>query len=43
MVFAGPGMPAAVPPDARLFDIAPTVLTALGLPVPGDMQGRSLV
>ena len=42
-VFAGPGMPAAVPADARLFDIAPTVLTALGLPVPADMQGRSLV
>ena len=42
-VFAGPGMPTTVPPDARLFDIAPTVLTALGLPVPADMQGRSLV
>jgi bisphosphoglycerate-independent phosphoglycerate mutase (AlkP superfamily) len=32
-----------VPSDAHLFDIAPTVLTALGLPVPADMQGRSLV
>jgi predicted AlkP superfamily phosphohydrolase/phosphomutase len=42
-IFAGPGMPEAVPHDARLFDIAPTVLTALGLPVPDDMQGRSLV
>jgi predicted AlkP superfamily phosphohydrolase/phosphomutase len=42
-IFAGPGMPAAVPPDAHLFDIAPTVLTALGVPVPADMQGRSLV
>ena len=40
-IFDGPGMPAAVPPDARLFDIAPTVLTAFGLPVPDDMQGRS--
>ena len=29
-IFAGPGMPTTVPPDARLFDIAPTVLTALG-------------
>jgi predicted AlkP superfamily phosphohydrolase/phosphomutase len=42
-IFAGPGMPTAVPPDAHLFDIAPTVLTALGVPVPADMQGRSLV
>jgi predicted AlkP superfamily phosphohydrolase/phosphomutase len=42
-VFAGPGMPTAVPADARLFDIAPTVLTAMGLAVPDDMQGRSLV
>jgi predicted AlkP superfamily phosphohydrolase/phosphomutase len=42
-IFAGPGMPAAVPPDAHLFDIAPTVLTALGVPVPADMQGRSLI
>lgn len=27
----------------RLVDIAPTVLDLLGVPIPGDMQGRSLV
>jgi predicted AlkP superfamily phosphohydrolase/phosphomutase len=42
-VMAGPGMPTAAPDRATLFDIAPTVLTAMGYPVPADMQGRSLV
>ena len=42
-VMAGPGMPTASPERATLFDIAPTVLTAMGYPVPADMQGRSLV
>ena len=42
-IFDGPGMPLSPPVGARLFDIAPTVLAALGQPVPGDMQGRSLV
>ena len=42
-IFDGPGMPQSPPDGARLFDIAPTVLAALGQPVPGDMQGRSLV
>ena len=42
-IFDGPGMPASPPADARLFDIAPTVLRLLGQPVPDDMQGRSLV
>ena len=42
-IFDGPGMPQSPPHGARLFDIAPTVLAALGQPVPGDMQGRSLV
>jgi len=41
-IMAGPGMPTALPADASLYDIAPTVLTAFGVPVPGDMQGRSL-
>ncbi len=41
-ILAGPGMPAAIPEDASLFDIAPTVLTALGLAVPADMRGRVL-
>jgi predicted AlkP superfamily phosphohydrolase/phosphomutase len=42
-IFDGPGMPQSPPHGARLFDIAPTVLAALGQPVPEDMQGRSLV
>jgi predicted AlkP superfamily phosphohydrolase/phosphomutase len=42
-VMAGPGMPESAPESATLFDIAPTVLTAMGYPVPPDMQGRSLV
>jgi len=42
-VMAGPGMPTAAPERATLFDIAPTVLTAMGYQVPADMQGRSLV
>jgi len=29
--------------DGRLADIAPTLLTFLGLPVPADMTGRSLI
>ena len=41
-IFEGPGMPAAAPQGARLFDIAPTVLELMGQPVPADMQGRSL-
>jgi predicted AlkP superfamily phosphohydrolase/phosphomutase len=28
---------------ARIIDIAPTLLTLLGLPIPQDMQGRSLL
>jgi arylsulfatase A-like enzyme len=27
----------------RLLDIAPTVLTMAGLPVPGSMQGRNIL
>jgi len=42
-VMAGPGMPTEPPGRASLYDVAPTVLTAMGLPVPGDMRGRSLV
>ena len=42
-IFDGPGMPTSPPHGARLFDIAPTALTLLGQPVPGDMQGHSLV
>ena len=42
-VMAGPGMPTTSPERATLFDIAPTVLTAMGYTVPADMQGQSLV
>src|SRR4029079_9800642 len=41
-IFEGPGMPAAAPQGARLFDIAPTVLELMGQQVPDDMQGKSL-
>jgi predicted AlkP superfamily phosphohydrolase/phosphomutase len=41
-VMVGPGMPDSLPDDAHLFDIAPTLLTALGMDVPADMQGRPL-
>jgi predicted AlkP superfamily phosphohydrolase/phosphomutase len=41
-IMAGPGLPARLPADAHLFDIAPTVLSALGQPVPEDMRGRVL-
>ncbi len=42
-IMDGPGMPSSPPPAASLFDIAPTVLTLMGQPVPADMQGHSLV
>jgi arylsulfatase A-like enzyme len=29
--------------DVSIYDIAPTLLTAFGCPVPGDMIGRSLL
>jgi predicted AlkP superfamily phosphohydrolase/phosphomutase len=41
-LMAGPGMPETTPQNATLYDIAPTALTALGLPVPTDMRGRPL-
>jgi predicted AlkP superfamily phosphohydrolase/phosphomutase len=34
---------ARMPDDANLFDIAPTVLHLLGVPVPEDMDGRVLL
>ncbi|RME85854.1 MAG: hypothetical protein D6775_01590, partial [Caldilineae bacterium] len=42
LLAAGPGIPPARLADARLIDIAPTLLHALGLPVPEDMEGRVL-
>jgi arylsulfatase A-like enzyme/Flp pilus assembly protein TadD len=44
LVLRGPGVAAnrRVAGRVRLADVAPTVLDALGIPVPADMQGRSL-
>lgn len=43
LLLRGPGIkPGAVLKRACLFDIAPTVLYALGLPIPEDMDGRIL-
>jgi bisphosphoglycerate-independent phosphoglycerate mutase (AlkP superfamily) len=41
-IMAGPGVPEVAPERATLFDIAPTVLTAMGFDVPADMQGRPM-
>jgi predicted AlkP superfamily phosphohydrolase/phosphomutase len=42
-IAAGPTIRAgAVPRNATLLDIAPTILHLLGVPVPGDMDGRVL-
>jgi predicted AlkP superfamily phosphohydrolase/phosphomutase len=44
MVAAGPAFRrGAVPRDAELLDIAPTVLHLLGIPVPDDLDGRVLI
>jgi predicted AlkP superfamily phosphohydrolase/phosphomutase len=42
-LMAGPGLPQHANGDATLYDIAPTALTALGLPVPADMRGRVII
>ncbi len=42
-VVAGPGVGATGEHDAHLLDIAPTVLDLLGLDVPAEMRGSSLV
>jgi len=38
----GPGIEAGPLEGARIIDIAPTALHAMGLPVPDDMDGRVL-
>jgi hypothetical protein len=38
----GPGVPKGTIGRATIFDVAPTVLALLGLPVPEDMEGRPL-
>jgi predicted AlkP superfamily phosphohydrolase/phosphomutase len=43
LVASGPAIrPGATPVDARLLDIAPTILHLLGVPVPSDLDGRVL-
>jgi arylsulfatase A-like enzyme len=43
VALSGPGVEAVDLEGAHLFDVAPTVLTLLGLPVDERMDGRSLV
>jgi len=42
LLIAGPGIKPGTRIDAHIYDIAPTVLYALGLPVAQDMPGRVL-
>lgn len=42
LVGDGPGVDRAEVKGASIYDLAPTVLAALGLPVPRDMEGRIL-
>jgi predicted AlkP superfamily phosphohydrolase/phosphomutase len=42
-LLAAPGVEAGPGEERELRDIAPTLLTLLGEPVPADMEGRSLV
>jgi predicted AlkP superfamily phosphohydrolase/phosphomutase len=42
-VIAGAGVHGGAAEERALFDIAPTLLKLLGEPVPGQMEGRSLV
>jgi arylsulfatase A-like enzyme len=43
LIAAGPGIPAGTTvKSATLLDIAPTILTLLGLPAAADMPGRVL-
>lgn len=42
LIAAGPGIRPGEVVGATIFDVAPTVLTLLGLPVPADMPGRVL-
>jgi predicted AlkP superfamily phosphohydrolase/phosphomutase len=42
-VARGPGIPSGVSvPGARIIDLAPTILSWLGVPVPDDMDGQPL-
>jgi bisphosphoglycerate-independent phosphoglycerate mutase (AlkP superfamily) len=37
------GSPFVGSPTPSLLDVAPTILAALGVPVPGELEGRSLL
>jgi predicted AlkP superfamily phosphohydrolase/phosphomutase len=42
-IYAHASLPARGRVDGpTLYDVAPTLLTELGMPVPGDMRGRPL-
>jgi predicted AlkP superfamily phosphohydrolase/phosphomutase len=44
VLVAGPDVPAGLLlPSGSIYDIAPTVLHAAGVPIPDDMDGRPLV
>lgn len=43
MVYISGDRAAALKPGGRLADIAPTILTVMGIPVPAEMTGRSLL
>lgn len=43
LIAAGPQiLPGSIPSDASLLDITPTILQLLGVPIPGDLDGRAL-
>jgi predicted AlkP superfamily phosphohydrolase/phosphomutase len=42
-VLAAEGVPAGPGPQRALHDVAPTLLELLGEPLPGDMEGRSML
>ncbi len=42
-IMSGPGVEAGRPAELSIYDVAPTILTALGLKPLPDMSGRSLV
>jgi 2,3-bisphosphoglycerate-independent phosphoglycerate mutase len=43
LVYIGPRKPRFSAPDGVLADVAPSVLTLMGLPIPGEMTGHSLL
>ncbi|WP_456414702.1 alkaline phosphatase family protein [Oceanithermus profundus] len=43
LVLHGPGAPERLPEPAGILDVAPTLTALLGVPAPGDWEGRSLL